>query len=131
MEGFKIEASTGKRDVKTFKDLLIWQQGMRLAEGIYHETERFPKSELYGMVSQMRRAAVSVPSNIAEGYRRRHAREFQQFLSIALGSLGELETQVILAHGFQYLPLENQNHFLEAIDSLVRMIVGYSKKICP
>jgi four helix bundle protein len=128
MEKFVMQ--TGKKEVKTFKDLVIWREGVSLAERIYQKTDRFPKSELYGLVSQMRRAAVSIPSNIAEGYRRRHAKEFQQFLSIALGSLGELETQVILSCRFQYLPLDNQNDLLGRIDSLVRMTIAYSKKIC-
>ncbi len=118
-----------KREVKSFKDLMIWQKSVLLAEQVYKKTECFPKSELYGLVSQMRRAAVSIPSNIAEGYRRRHSKEFQQFLNIALGSIGELETQVVLATRFHYLSLEDQGGLSGELDSLVRMVVSLSKKI--
>jgi len=108
---------------------MIWQRSVLLAEQVHKKTESFPKAELYGLVSQMRRAAVSIPSNIAEGYRRRHAKEFQQFLNVALGSLGELETQVVLATRFNYLSLEAQDLLWGELDSLVRMIVSLSKKI--
>lgn len=118
-----------KREVKSFKDLRIWQRSVLLAEQVYKKTECFPKAELYGLVSQMRRAAVSIPSNIAEGYRRKHAKEFQQFLNIALGSIGELETQVILAARFRYLSSEDQGGLSGELDSLVRMVVSLSKKI--
>ena len=80
-----------------FKDLLVWQKGMDLAERVYRLTDKFPPDERFGLVSQMRRAAVSVPSNIAEGQARQSTREFLQFISHAMGSLAELETQVILS----------------------------------
>lgn len=86
-----------KQKVTHFKDLLVWQKGMELAEHVYRLTEKFPADERFGLVSQMRRAAVSVPSNIAEGQARQSTREFLQFLSHAMGSLAELETQVILS----------------------------------
>ncbi|MFH0985459.1 MAG: four helix bundle protein [Candidatus Omnitrophota bacterium] len=118
-----------KKPMKSFRDLMIWQRSVLLAELIYQKTECFPKAERYGLVSQMRRAAVSIPSNIAEGYRRRHAKEFQQFLNIALGSIGELETQVVLATRFHYLSLEDQGGLSGELDSLVRTVVSLSKKI--
>ena len=82
--------------VKTYKDLIVWQRAMELVREIYLLTDKFPRDELYGLVSQMQRAAVAIPSNIAEGYLRRHRKEYVQFLSISLGSAAELETQVII-----------------------------------
>ena len=86
-----------KRKATHFKELLVWQKGMELAERVYRLTEKFPADERFGLVSQMRRAAVSVPSNIAEGQARQSTREFLQFISHAMGSLVELETQTILS----------------------------------
>src|SRR5271154_3028023 len=83
--------------VKSFRDLDVWRLSLDLAEAVYQCTASFPKSELFGLTAQMRRAAVSVPSNIAEGRSRSSTKEFLQFLSIALGSLAELETQFELA----------------------------------
>jgi four helix bundle protein len=83
--------------VKSFRDLDVWRLGLDLAEAVYQCTSSFPKSEFFGLTAQMRRAAVSVPSNIAEGRARSSTKEFLQFLSIALGSLAELETQFELA----------------------------------
>jgi four helix bundle protein len=81
----------------TYKDLIVWQKGMDLATAVYQLTENFPKEEMYGLTSQMRRCAVSIPSNIAEGKLRGSDKEFGRFLSIAFGSAGELETQVLIA----------------------------------
>jgi four helix bundle protein len=81
-------------DIKSHKDLIIWQRSMDLVESVYRITENFPARENFGLVSQMRRAAVSIPSNIAEGYGRQSTGNYSQFLSIARGSLLELETQI-------------------------------------
>ena len=83
-------------DIESFRDLDVYKKGFQLALGIYRTTRRFPREELYGITSQLRRAAISIPSNIAEGYRRRTRGEYLQFLSIAYGSCGELETQLDL-----------------------------------
>ena len=80
--------------IETYKDLIVWQKGMDLVVEIYRITEVFPKSELYGLVSQMRRCAISIPSNIAEGRRRGTKKDFRQFLIISFGSGSELETQI-------------------------------------
>ncbi len=79
---------------KSFKDLIVWQKSRDLAVKVYKATEKFPNSELYGLTSQMRRAAISISSNIAESYHRFHKKEKQQFLSIAFGSGSELESQI-------------------------------------
>ena len=88
-----------------YKDLLVWQKGIVLVKHIYHVTGVFPGDEKYGLVSQMRRAAVSVPSNIAEGQARHSTGEFVQFLSHAEGSVAELETQLIIAAELSYCTL--------------------------
>jgi four helix bundle protein len=88
--------------VKSFRDLEVWRIGLDLVETIYRCTAEFPKSEVYGLTAQMRRAAVSIPSNIAEGQARTSSKEFLHFLSFALGSLAELETQLELAARLRY-----------------------------
>jgi len=89
---------------KSFKDLIVWQKAYRLVLEVYKITKDFPKSEIYGLTQQMRRAAVSLPSNIAEGYGRRHKTEYRQFLSMAYGSLSELETpQYLLSIDLGYI----------------------------
>jgi four helix bundle protein len=84
-------------NTKSFKDLIVWQKARDLAVAIYKLTEQFPKSELYGLTSQMRRAVISISSNIAESYHRFHKKEKQQFLAIAFGSGSELESQIEIA----------------------------------
>ena len=101
--------------VKAYKELLVWQKGMILVSQIYSATTVFPKSETYGLTDQMRRAAVSVPSNIAEGFGRRSRPEMSRFALIAQGSLYELETQVIIAGNLGYLAPDKS----EALDSLI------------
>jgi four helix bundle protein len=90
----------------SFRELRVWQQAMELALLVYRETAKFPKHELYGLAQQMRRAAVSVPSNIAEGKGHRSDKDFQRFLFHARGSLMELETQLMLAGKLEYLSME-------------------------
>jgi four helix bundle protein len=85
------------KKISSYKDLIVWQRSMDLVESIYQETSEFPSAEQWGLISQMRRAAVSVPSNIAEGYGKQATGNYRQHLSIARGSLLELETQVLLA----------------------------------
>ncbi|MFH1800574.1 MAG: four helix bundle protein [Candidatus Omnitrophota bacterium] len=118
-----------QKEIKTFRNLAIWQKGIALVKAIYQKTSGFPRDELYGIVGQMRRAAVSIPSNIAEGYRRRHAKEFQPFLNIALGSLGELETQITVSDELNYFSDKDGVFLLEEVDHLTRMIISLSKKV--
>ena len=80
------------RKTRKLKDLRIWKKGIEIVKEVYRFTESFPQKEQYGLISQMRRAAISIPSNIAEGFKRYHNKEFKQFLYIALGSAAELET---------------------------------------
>ena len=106
----------------SYVDLRVWQQGMELARNVYRATERFPRSELYGLVNQMRRAAVSVPSNIAEGKGHRSNPEFCRFLYHARGSLLELETQIRLAVQLQYLTEERGNELLQLSGPLAQSL---------
>lgn len=115
--------------IKSFRELDIWKQGIELVKEVYKVTERFPQSELFGLVSQMRRCAVSVPSNVAEGFRRRHAKEFKQFLNIALGSLAELETQTVIVKELNYLRENEEMRIIALIDYISRMITNLIKKL--
>lgn len=92
--------------MKTFRELRVWQAAMILVEKVYMLTHDFPKQETYGLTSQIRRAAVSIPSNIAEGHTREHLKEYLHHLSMAQASLAELETQLEIAVRLQYLPPE-------------------------
>ncbi len=97
-----------KKKIKSYRDLIVWQKAYQLTLFVYKITMNFPKAEMYGLTSQMRRSAISIPSNIAEGYRRQHTGEYLQFLSIAFGSCGELETQILLAKDIGFF---NDNNF--------------------
>ncbi|GAG56333.1 unnamed protein product, partial [marine sediment metagenome] len=94
--------------IKRFKDLRIWQKGIEVVTDIYTLTKKFPKEELYGLTSQIRRSAISIPTNIAEGFNRFHNKEYKQFLYIALGSCAELETQIEIATGLKYINEDNK-----------------------
>ncbi len=105
-----------------YKELKVWQKAMENAKNIFQVTALFPVSERYGLVSQMNRCAISIPSNIAEGAGRNSTKEFAQFLSIANGSAFELETQIILAHSFEFITTEEQNNLLASITELQKML---------
>ena len=110
-----------------YRDLVAWQRSMDLAKAIYESTRRFPKEETYGLSSQMRRSAVSVPSNIAEGYGRLSRGELVQFLGQARGSLFELETQILLSRDFLYIADDEARHLLKAVEQVGRMLSGLLK----
>lgn len=108
--------------LQSYKQLIVWQKSMLLAEKIYKITEKFPQAELYGLISQLRRAAVSVPSNIAEGYGRNSAKEYGHFYAIAYGSLLELETQIILASRLSFLKESDFNDINLIIEEVSKML---------
>jgi four helix bundle protein len=112
-----------------YKDLLVWQKGMALAKLVYVLSKKFPSEERYGLTSQLRRAAVSIPSNIAEGQARRGTGEFLQFLSITQGSLAELETQLLLSVDLSYCERSEADPALKEIDELQKMIVSLKRKL--
>ena len=89
--------------IRDYRDLIDWQKAIALVRTLYETTKKFPQDEMFGLISQIRRAAVSVPSNVAEGQQRNSTTEFRRHLSIALGSLGELETQIIIAAEVEYI----------------------------
>ena len=93
-----------KIPAKNYRDLVVWQEGIKLAKAVYKLTEKFPRQETYALADQIRRSVVSVPSNIAEGQARKAPADFRRFLHISLGSLAEVDTQLILAQEFGYLP---------------------------
>jgi four helix bundle protein len=115
--------------IRTYRDLDIWKAGIRLVKDIYKLTEHFPKQEMYGLVSQMRRLGVSIPSNVAEGFRRYHNKEYRQFLYTSLGSCAELETQITLAKELKYIPEDKEAVLLERLDHICRMISNLLKKL--
>lgn len=117
------------RHFKSYQDLRVWQQSMSLAKEIYQLTGSFPASERFGLTAQMRRAAVSIPSNIAEGHSRSGSKDFYRFLSIALGSVAELETQIIVSADLNFLNLEIHREILFRLNSIGKMIRGLQKSI--
>ncbi|MCX6985373.1 MAG: four helix bundle protein [Lentisphaerae bacterium] len=115
--------------IKDFRDLNVWNIGMDITVEIYQFTKDFPEYELYGITSQMRKAAVSIPSNIAEGFARSHNKEYRQFLYISLGSCAELETQVEIAGRLKYLSDNSRKHLIEILQQLGRMLTSLIKCI--
>src|ERR1035437_9938105 len=109
---------------KSYRELVVWQKAMALARDIYALTEALPKSEAFGLISQMRRAAVSVPANIAEGFGRLTDLQFRHFLGNARGSLYELQTQIELAADFGYFDNESLQKFQEQSSEVARLING-------
>ena len=106
----------------SYKDLKVWQKGILLCEEIYIVTEKFPKDERYGLILQIRRCAVSIPSNIAEGQRRGHTGEFLQFLRIAFGSGAELETQLLISLNIGYLNKANFERLSSLLEEIMKML---------
>ena len=114
---------------RAHKKLDVWKEGVALATDVYKITETFPKSEVYALASQMRRAAVSVPSNIAEGAARHSQKEFSQFLSIAGGSISELDTQMEIAYNLGYISEPQKKDFDLKIDSISSKLAGLIKSV--
>ena len=115
--------------VKTHKDLELWKKAIDLVTSIYRVTEQFPKSEQYGLVSQLRRSAVSIPSNIAEGATRNYKTEFKQFLFVALSSASELETQLIISGKLNFIDKAIETELLNELNTVSRMLQGLIKSI--
>ena len=113
--------------VNDYKQLRIWLKGIEIVDKVY--SMHLPKDEQFGLNSQMRRAAISIPSNIAEGFARRHSNEYKQFLYIALGSCAELETQLIICHKRGYLTIEEYEQNLKEINYEMRMLTSLIYKV--
>ena len=115
--------------MKTFRDLLIWQKAMNLVTNTYQITEKFPKEELFGITSQIRRSAISLPSNIAEGYGRDSNKELLRFINIAIDSLFEFQTQIEISKNINYLNENEFKNLCEETRELEAMIISYSKRL--
>ncbi len=115
--------------MKGFRELRVWQQGIELVTEIYRVTEKFPAYEGYGLTSQVRRAAVSVPSNIAEGHVREHIKEYLNHLSMSQASLAEVETQIEIALRLKYVASDQAKPLLERIASLAKQLHALRKAL--
>jgi four helix bundle protein len=114
---------------RNHRDLVVWQKAMSLVETVYHLTSAFPRQESYGLTAQMRRSAISVPSNIAEGQGRGTCKDFLRFLSIASGSLKELETQLLIAGRLCLTTSEAMSRVLTQCDEVGRLLTGLKKNL--
>jgi four helix bundle protein len=121
--------------IQSYKDLEVWQRAMRFVTDVYELTKAFPKEELYGLTSQIRRSAVSIPSNIAEGRTKRSTREFIRFVNIACGSAAELETQLTISQNLNYASHADLNKMIEELTNIARMLnglhTGLEKRLYP
>ncbi|MCK4352480.1 four helix bundle protein [candidate division WOR-3 bacterium] len=109
--------------MKSYKELIAYQKGYQLCLKVYKTTTNYPKQEIYGLVSQMRRAAVSIPSNIAEGYRRKTRKAYTQFLRIALGSCSELETQISLSKDLGFIGAKDYRVLYELQVEVTKLLI--------
>lgn len=121
--------SPGKKKVESYQDLLVWQKAMDLVVECYRLTQRFPANELYGLTSQIRRAAVSVPANIAEGFGRWHSKDFVRFLLNANGSLKEVETHLLISERLNFLQQPEMQKAMGLSEELGRMLAALRQKL--
>jgi four helix bundle protein len=119
----------GNSVIASYRDLAVWQRAMELAALVYKLTARLPREETYGLGSQLQRAAVSIPSNIAEGHARESTKEYLRYLLVSRGSMAELETQLLLCQKLQFLSKEDVEHVLIVSDEIGRMIRGLQKSL--
>lgn len=115
--------------IKSFRDLIVWQKAMELVKYIYTTTSRFPSSEKYGLTDQVRRSAVSIPSNIAEGYGRSYTNDYTRFLQIARGSLFEMETQIEIAFSLNYLSDQEYSTVINSSTEIEKILNSLIKKL--
>ena len=115
--------------IVNFKNLEIWKRSMKFVKKLYILTENFPNDERFGLVSQLRRAGVSVPANISEGCGRKTKKDFSRFLDIATGSICELETLVYLSYNLDYISEKDENTLISEITDIRRMIIGFQKSL--
>ena len=115
--------------VKSFKDLEIWKRSVELAERVYVVTGSFPKEEVYGLTSKVKRSAISIPSNIAEGFARQSKNEYRQFLFVALGSGAELTTQLLISSKLGFLGKPKADILIDEIEQISKMTMSLIKKL--
>lgn len=116
-------------DSRQHRKLDVWKMSMEFVKEIYQVTESFPKSEVYGLTSQMRRSAISIPSNLAEGAARKGTKEFRQFLNVAQGSISELDTQIELAMMLNYIDKDLSEKLVEKLNSISKMLFGLARSL--
>lgn len=112
-------------EIKSYKDLLIWQKGIQIVKEIYKLCELLPKDEIFGLQSQLKRASISIPSNIAEGYGRNYTKSYKQFLTTSRGSLLELETQIIIAIELNFITNDNGKKVIDLINEENKMLNAF------
>jgi four helix bundle protein len=117
--------------VSDHKQLKVWQKGIEIVDKVYSLTDKFPREELYGLTAQMRKASVSIPSNIAEGFVRGHPKEYRHFLYISLGSCAELDTQSIIANRRRYITDDDLKDLAEDLDHEARMLTSLINRVGP
>ncbi|SRR5581483_2317156 len=117
--------------IRGFKDLIVWQRSLALAVEIYRLTKEFPREEIYGIASQLRRAAVSIPSNLAEGHARNTKAQFANFIDIALGSAAELETQLTISLQIGYIKQTDYDKLTNELIEITRMLYGLLNRVQP
>jgi four helix bundle protein len=115
--------------METHKNLIVWQKSIAFVTAIYNLTKSFPKEELYCLVNQIRRAAVSIPSNIAEGCARKNTKEYIQFLYVSLGSAAELETQLIISSNLGYIDNNGTHNLQIELGEIIRMLTGLIRSL--
>ena len=115
--------------MKTHKDLEVWQKSISLVTALYSLTSKYPSNEMYGITSQIRRAAISIPTNISEGAARNHRKEFIQFLGISIGSAAELETLLLISANLKYLADETYIHISLDLEKILRMLINLKRSL--
>jgi four helix bundle protein len=115
--------------MRSYRELIIWQKSMSLVTAVYRATEKFPRQEVFGLVSQMRRCAVSVPSNIAEGYGRYAEKELARFLHVSIGSLYELQTQLEIARNLEFVGQEQYEELNESTREVDRLMSSFLRRM--
>lgn len=110
--------------LNSYKELDVWKKAINLVTDIYKTTDDFPKSEIYGIISQIRRSAVSIPSNIAEGFNRKHKQEYVQFIRVAFGSGAELETQLMISRNLNFISEKDFNRITDNLTEIMKMLNG-------
>jgi four helix bundle protein len=126
-----VATNSTKKKVESYQDLLVWQKAMDLVVECYRRTQKFPTNELYGLTSQIRRAAVSVPANIAEGFGRWHSKDFVRFLLNANGSLKEVETHLLISERLSLLQRPEMQRAMGLSEELGRMLAALRQKLSP
>src|ERR1044071_600479 len=122
-------SSRTSRPVRGYRDLIVWQDSMDLVVAIYRVTTAFPREERYSLVDQLRRAVVSVPSNIAEGHGKSRTGDYLRHLSVAVGSLSEVETQVQIARRLEYITDDDQSRLLDLCNAIAKMLGGLIRSL--